>query len=87
MAVKREILFGNDYFEGFRPANVVDYKSRILENFEWVKRSYAEKNPQYKQPIGYSIIVNQPQNEFLHIKDPWTKNMMRKDFGEDGPGA
>ncbi len=58
MVVKREILFGNEYFEGFRPANVVDYKSRILENFEWIKRSYAEKNPRYKQPVGYSIIVN-----------------------------
>lgn len=70
MAVKREILFGNDYFEGFRPANVVDYKSRILENFEWVKRSYAEKNPQYKQPIGYSIIVNPTSKRIFAYQRP-----------------
>lgn len=58
MVVKREILFGNDYFEGFRPQNEVDYKSRILKNFKWMERIVAENNPSYKQPIAYIAIIN-----------------------------
>lgn len=59
MAVKREILFSNnDYFEGFKAAAEIDYESRILKNFQCIERSRIEDDPEYKQPIGYSIIVN-----------------------------
>jgi len=58
MVVGKELLFGNDYFEGFRPHDEIDYASRILKNFEYMKRGLAEQDSAYKQPIGYSIIVN-----------------------------
>jgi len=58
MVVKRKTLFGDDYFEGFRSVNEVDYQSRILKNFEWMERTIAENNSSYKQPIAYMMIVN-----------------------------
>jgi len=60
MVIDKEILFDfdTDYFEGFKPRNEVDYESRILKNFCYMKRRLAEKDPTYKQPISYSIIVN-----------------------------
>ncbi len=58
MVVKREILLGKNYFEGFRPRNEVDYESIILNNFKYIKRGLAEKDRTYKQPISYFMIVN-----------------------------
>ena len=72
MVVKRELLFRNDYFQGFRPANEVNYKSRILENFEWMKRANAERNSWYKQPIGYVAIVNPISKQIFSYQRPST---------------
>lgn len=58
MVVGRDELFRNDYFQGFRNANEIDYVSRILENLVWMRRADAEINPEYKQPIAYSTIIN-----------------------------
>lgn len=58
MAIERDVLFGNDYFQGFRPTGEVDYESRILANFKWMRRGDIEYNPQIKQPTVYSFIVS-----------------------------
>jgi len=58
MVVKKEILLGANYFQGFRLANEFDYESVILNNFKYVKRGDAEEDPTHKQPIGYSLIIN-----------------------------
>jgi predicted NUDIX family phosphoesterase len=58
MVVKRDSLFKEDYFEGFKGPDGIDYNSRILENFEYIKRNKAEGDSRYKQPIAYCIIVN-----------------------------
>ncbi len=58
MVIKRDFLFQNDYFEGFKMPNETDYNTRILSNFEYIKREVAERNSLYKQPIAYCIIVN-----------------------------
>lgn len=58
MVVKKEILFGDDYFKGFRAQNELDYELRILKNFRYIKRNLVEDDPTYKQPIGYSMIIN-----------------------------
>jgi len=58
MTVKRESLFGADTFEGFKPQSQVDFESRILGNFKYMKRGVAEEDPIHKQPIGYAMIVN-----------------------------
>ncbi len=63
MVIKRDDLFGQDFFEGFRRQEEVDYESRILNKFEYMAEESAEKNPAYKQPIGYSLVVNRVQKK------------------------
>lgn len=72
LVVKRNALFGSNgeyFFEGFRPYHEIDYESRIIDNVESMRRGSAneeanhpegnaEKNPSYKQPISYILIVN-----------------------------
>ena len=59
MVVHVNKLFNNDYFHGFLHHSEKDIHSIILNNFECMKRGLAEKNPDYKQPIAYCIIINQ----------------------------
>lgn len=58
MVVRKEDLFQNDFFEGFKPYEEIDYESRILQNYGFMTRKFAEKDPNYKQPIRYCMIVN-----------------------------
>ncbi len=72
VVVKNKVLFGDgneDYFEGFRPAEEINYESRILKNYKIMRRGSteepkdhpkgnAELNTDYKQPIGYTILFN-----------------------------
>lgn len=58
MVVKKEILLGANYFQGFKLSNEFDYESIILNNFEYVRRGDAEEDQTHKQPIGYSLIIN-----------------------------
>jgi len=69
IVVRKDVLFGEDFFEGFRPANGVNYESIILENMEVMRRGStdepanhpmgnAEMNPDFKQPICYVIVAN-----------------------------
>lgn len=79
MVVKKEILFGNDYFEGFKPENEIDYQSRILKNFEWRERTIIENDQKYKQPIVYSIIVNPVSKKvFIYQRSPQDKKYSEK---------
>ena len=69
IVVNTKTLFGNNYFEGFRPAEEFDYESKILSNYQIMRRGSvaepknhpegnAERNTEFKQPIGYTMIVN-----------------------------
>ena len=58
MVVKREKLFDNDYFEGFREHSKVDYESRILQNYKYKIRSQVENDPSLKQPVVYLMVTN-----------------------------
>jgi len=58
MVVPREKLFSEKQFQGFLHHNETDFNSKILENFEWMRRGDAEINPEFQQPIAYCIIVN-----------------------------
>ncbi len=69
IVIERDVLFGEDYFEGFREAGEVDYESRILLNY-WIMRrgsssepknhpdGNAELDTRFKQPIAYSVVFN-----------------------------
>jgi predicted NUDIX family phosphoesterase len=66
MVVPRHLLFPSGHFEGFIPADHTDYESRILENYGFMTRGreglgFAEHDPNYKQPVGYAILVNPEQ--------------------------
>lgn len=61
MVVERGVLFApsqKNLFEGFRPAHEVNYEKIILDRFTAMRRGDAEKDPGYKQPIPYMLIVN-----------------------------
>ncbi len=58
MVVEKVNLFGNDYFQGFRPHREINYESRIISNLKWMQRGLAEKDLTHKQPIAYSVIIN-----------------------------
>ncbi len=65
MAVKREKLFEDNYFQGFLPAERVDFITRILKNYKYIRRKDAEESPQYKQPIGYIVLINKEKNKIF----------------------
>ena len=73
IVVENNVLFdsGKDYFEGFRPNDAwsADYEKRIVENLNIMRRGdrkepadhprgNAELSFFYKQPIGYTVILN-----------------------------
>ncbi len=58
MAVENSKLFSDGYFQGFRSHDEVDYVSRILKNYKFVKRGPIEIDFGHKQPIGYALLVN-----------------------------
>src|SRR3989344_4593301 len=57
MVVKKNVLLKN-YFEGFRQIDETNYEELILNNFEYMTRGIAEEDSNFKQPIGYAIIIN-----------------------------
>lgn len=57
IVVERDILLGDNYFQGFRPAAEFDYESKILSNMKVMRRGDAETDPTHKQPIGYCIVT------------------------------
>ncbi len=68
MVIRREKLFKDDYFEGFMETDKVDFQKRILNNFEYIKRKDAENNPNYKQPIGYAVLINKESRKIFVFK-------------------
>lgn len=69
MVVGKRDLFGKnneDFFQGFRAAQELDYEARVLSNFGFMTRghptrehrSFAEQDTNYKQPVAYTLIVN-----------------------------
>jgi len=65
MVVDRSTLFADGYFQGFAPANGINYKKIINDNFHYRKRGWVETKPEFKQPIAYCIIVNSQSNEIF----------------------
>ncbi len=57
MVVRKDILL-QDYFEGFKQIDKTNYEELILNNFKYMTRGIAEEDSNFKQPIGYAIIIN-----------------------------
>jgi predicted NUDIX family phosphoesterase len=64
LVVDRSTLFSEGYFQGFAPADGVNYYDIIHNNYFYMKRGLVEPDPKYKQPIAYAVIVNK---ESRHI--------------------
>ena len=63
MVVDRSVLFADGYFQGFSPAQEIDYHQLIHDNYYYEKRGPVESNPDLKQPIAYCVIVNKETNK------------------------
>lgn len=71
MVVPTKKLFSPGYFEGFTHHSKTNYEDVILNNFEYMRRGDAEENPDFKQPIGYAMIVNPEENTlFSYVRCP-----------------
>jgi len=68
MVIRKNLLLGEEPFQGFKSAEATDYISRILEHYEYMERGLAEENPEYKQPIGYGIIINPDRKQVFTYK-------------------
>ncbi len=81
MVVDRATLFAQGYFQGFAPADGIDYKQIINENYYYKKRGIAENTPQLKQPIAYCIIMNKETGQVFAYqrasKDTYTEERLR----------
>ena len=51
-------LFQEGHFDGFRVHDEVDYETRILQNYKFMRRGDAEHDSSKKQPIAYALVVN-----------------------------
>jgi len=78
MVVPKGDLFDNNYFEGFMKKNSVDYEKRILSNFSYMQRSLAENSPEYKQPVGYALIINPKTKKIFVYQRAKDKNYNEK---------
>ena len=58
IVVKRDILFSDGDFQGFKWDVDRSYEQRILSNMEVMRRRDAENNPDFKQPIGYALAIH-----------------------------
>jgi len=65
MAVEKEKLFESNYFQGFLPSKKIDFLTRILKNYKYIKRKEAEESPQYKQPIGYIVLKDKKESKIF----------------------
>ncbi len=78
MAVKREILFQDHYFEGFSSLSTKNFKKVILDNFEYKRRGDLETNEEYKQPITYIVLLNESGELFSYKRSVKDENYTEK---------
>lgn len=65
MVIERSELFRGDSFQGFKPHKDVDFESRILNHRHFLKRSEAETNVNFKQPVAYVVITSPKQKKIF----------------------
>lgn len=71
LVVKRDVLFKEGDFQGFKALKEKDYMETILANFEYrIRNKELESNPIWQQPISYVWILNPKNKEaFLYQRD------------------
>lgn len=64
LVIKRDIIFKNLSIQGLKEVNFNLYQDLIEKNKEFILRSVAENNPEYKQIIPY-LVFNYKDKFFL----------------------
>jgi len=73
MVIKNDKLFQNtERRNGFYIEKNADFEKQILENFKYMKRGIAEENFDYKQPIPYSVVMD--ENWYIFVYKRWWEN-------------
>jgi len=78
MAIKKEELFEKDYFQGFLSADKVDFQKRILDNYQYIRRGDIERDFNYKQPIGYVVLIDKEEKKVF----AYQRSIKDKDYTE-----
>ena len=78
MAIERDTLFSNKYFQGFLSHKEHDYESLVLNQHKIGRRGDLENNPSHKQPIGYMMVVNSETKKVY----AYQRSVKDKDYGE-----
>lgn len=69
MVVKNDALFANTPRDSrVYSSDEADFEKQILANYEFMVRGEAEENRDYKQPIPYSIVLNEKNEVFVYIR-------------------
>ncbi len=67
MVVKNTKLFWKKEKESrFYDNNEVDFEKKILKHYKYMVRGEAEVNFEYKQPIGYAVVLNEDNKIFVY---------------------
>ena len=72
LVVKRELIFGEGSFQGFKPSSEIDYTQRILANHSYRERNAElESDTNFLQIIPYIWIINPEERKaFLYKRSP-----------------
>jgi len=84
MVIANKKLFENIPRESrFYSQDEVDFEDIILKNYEYMIRKEAEVNFDYKQPIGYGVVINENNEIFVYKRwwansNAWEKRLHNK---------
>jgi len=67
MVVANKFLFDDIKKESkFYDNNEINFEEKILNNYKYMVRWEAEVNFDYKQPIGYAVVINEKKEIFVY---------------------
>lgn len=79
LVVPRDILFGENHFQGFVPATEKDFLQTILKNYNYhLRGDELENNYQLQQIIPYIWIVNRQEKKVFAYRRAPNKNYTEK---------
>ena len=81
LVVDRAMLFAEGYFQGFAPADDIDYFQTIQDNYFYKRRGDVEPDSAFKQPIAYAVIANKETHHIFayqrSVTDSYNESRLR----------
>jgi len=78
LVIDRATLFAEGYFQGFSPAETLDYYKVIQDNYFYKRRGDVEPDSSFKQPIAYAVIVNKITKHIFAYQRAGNENYTEK---------